>query len=99
TAFADLLPLRAGALLVMGDSFFSNRIERIAALTLRNAIPAIYSSRDFAVAGGLIGYDTGVPKLIHQVGIYAGRILKGERPADLPVQQVTKVELILNLKT
>jgi putative ABC transport system substrate-binding protein len=99
TAFANLLPLRAGALLVMGDSFFSSRIERIATLTLRNAIPSMYSSRDFAVAAGLIGYDTSVPKLIRQIGIYAGRILKGEMPADLPVQQATKIELVINLKT
>jgi putative ABC transport system substrate-binding protein len=99
TAFANLLPLQAAALLIMGDSFFSGHIGRIAALTLRNAIPAMYSSRDFALAGGLVGYDTSVPKLIRQVGIYAGRILKGEKPVDLPVQQAVKVELIINLKT
>jgi ABC-type uncharacterized transport system substrate-binding protein len=98
-AFANLPPLRAAALLIIGDSFFSSRIERIAALTLRYEIPAMYSNRNFAVAGGLIGYDTSVPNLIRQAGVYAGRILKGEKPADLPVVQATKVKLIINLKT
>jgi putative tryptophan/tyrosine transport system substrate-binding protein len=98
-AFANLPPLRAGALLIMGDSYFSSRIERIASLTLRYMIPSMYSNRNFAAAGGLIGYDTSVPNLVRQIGIYAGRILKGEKPANLPIQQSTKAELIINLKT
>jgi putative ABC transport system substrate-binding protein len=97
--FAALAQLRAGALVIGPDTFFNARIEQLAALTLRHAVPAIYQYREFATAGGLMSYGTDETEYYHLVGIYAGRILKGEKPADLPVVQSTKVELILNLKT
>jgi putative ABC transport system substrate-binding protein len=98
-AFAAVAQLRASALLVMGDSFFSSRPERIGALTLRYALPAMFSVRDFVTAGGMMSYDTDRYDLYRLVGVYTGRILKGEKPADLPVQQPTKFELVVNLKT
>jgi len=98
-AFVSLIQARIGALRVGGDPFFINRIERLVTLAARHAIPTIYSFRDFVVAGGLMSYGTNLIENWRQVGLYAGRILKGEKPADLPVQQFTKVELILNLKT
>jgi putative ABC transport system substrate-binding protein len=98
-AFASLAQLRASALLVMGDSFFGSRPERIGALTVRYALPAMFSIRDFVVAGGMMSYDTDRHDLYRLVGVYTGRILKGEKPADLPVQQPTKFELVVNLKT
>jgi putative ABC transport system substrate-binding protein len=98
-AFVSLIQARTGALRVGGDPFFINRIERLVTLAARHAIPTIYSFRDFVVAGGLMSYGTNLIENWRQVGLYAGRILKGEKPADLPVQQFTKVELILNLKT
>jgi putative ABC transport system substrate-binding protein len=97
-AFAKLAELRASALLVMADAFFSSRSERMGALTLRNAIPAMFR-REFVAAGGLMGYDMNRSEAYRLVGIYTGRILNGEKPADLPVQQSTKVELVINLKT
>jgi putative ABC transport system substrate-binding protein len=97
--FAALAQLRAGALVIGPDTFFNARIEQLAALTLRHAVPAIYQYREFATAGGLMSYGTDETEYYHLVGVYAGRILKGEKPADLPVVQSTKVELILNLKT
>jgi putative ABC transport system substrate-binding protein len=98
-AFASLVGLRAGGLVIGADSVFSNRIERLAALTLRHGIPAINQYREFALAGGLISYGSDNRESYRLAGIYTGRILKGEKPADLPVQQATKVELYVNLKT
>jgi ABC-type uncharacterized transport system substrate-binding protein len=97
-AFAALARLRAGGLVIANETFFANRGELLAALALRHLIPAAHQ-REFAAAGGLIGYGGNVTQSHGQAGVYVGRILKGEKPVDLPVQQVTTVELILNLKT
>jgi putative tryptophan/tyrosine transport system substrate-binding protein len=99
TVFASLGQLRAGGLMIAADAFFASRRERLAALSLRLAVPAIFAFREFAAAGGLMSYGSSFTDGYHAGGIYTGRILKGEKPADLPVQQVTKIELIINLKT
>jgi ABC-type uncharacterized transport system substrate-binding protein len=97
--FATLRQLRAGGLVIGGDVFFTGRSEQLAALTLRHAVPSIYQPRAFVAAGGLMTYGAIATDAYRQAGVYTGRILKGEKPADLPVQQATKVELIINLKT
>ena len=97
--FATLVQLRAAALVIGTDAFLVGRVEQLAALALRHAVPTIYQERAFAAAGGLMSYGASTVDMYRQVGVYTGRILKGEKPADLPVVQSTKVELIINLKT
>jgi putative ABC transport system substrate-binding protein len=99
TAFATLVQLRAGGLVIGPDAFFNSRSEQLATLAVRHAVPAIFQFRAFAAAGGLVSYGGSLAELNRQSGVYTGRILKGEKPAELPVQQSTKVELIINLKT
>ena len=99
TVFAALVQLRADALVIAPDALFINRREQLGALTLRHAVPAIAQFREFAAAGGLMSYGGSFMEGARQVGVLTGRILKGEKPADLPVQQSTKVELIVNQKT
>jgi putative ABC transport system substrate-binding protein len=98
TVFATLDQLRAGALVIGADSLFSGRLQQLGALTLRHAVPAICPYRDFAAAGGLMGYGS-TDILCRVVGTYTSRILKGEKPSELPVQQAVKVELVINLNT
>jgi putative tryptophan/tyrosine transport system substrate-binding protein len=97
--FATLLKLNAGALVIGTDPFFNSRSEQLAALAIRHAVPTIYQYRAFAAAGGLMSYGGSFTEQFRQTGLYTGRILKGEKPADLPVHRSTKVELIINLKT
>jgi putative ABC transport system substrate-binding protein len=97
--FATLGQLRAGALVIGTDTFFDGQSERLAALAVRHAMPTIYQTREFAAAGGLMSYGGSLPDAYRKAGVYVGRVLKGEKPADLPVMQSTKVELIINLKT
>jgi putative ABC transport system substrate-binding protein len=99
SVFATLVQLRAGGIVIGLDVFFASRSDHLAALTLSHAVPAIFQPREFAAAGGLMSYGGSLPDTYRQAGIYVGRILKGEKPADLPVQQATKVELVINLKT
>ena len=99
TAFAALVRQRADALLVGSDVFLTNRREQIVALAERYAVPTIYSFRSFAESGGLMSYSTNLVEVYRQVGFYVGRILKGEKPANLPIVQPTKFELVINLKT
>ena len=99
TAFASLGQLRAGGLVVESDAFYISRREQLLALASRYAVPVIYENRGFAAAGGLISYGNNFSENYRQVGIYAGRILKGEKPADLPVVQTTRLELVINVNT
>jgi putative ABC transport system substrate-binding protein len=98
-AFATAAQLRAGALVIGNDVLFLARSTQLAALALRHAVPAIFQDRAFTAAGGLVSYGGNSTEMYHQAGIYTGRILKGEQPANLPVQQATKIELVINLKT
>jgi putative ABC transport system substrate-binding protein len=99
TAFARLVQLRSGGLVISSDTLFERRSEQLAALARRYAVPAICGFRAFAMGGGLVSYGASITDAFRLVGAYTGRALKGEKPADLPVQQATKVELIINLKT
>jgi ABC-type uncharacterized transport system substrate-binding protein len=99
TVFATLVRLRAGALVVASDAFFVSRSAELAALTARYAVPAIQIAREFVVAGGLMSYGSPLIDGYRLAGSYVGRILKGEKPGDLPIQQATKAELIINMKT
>ena len=99
TAFATLVQAQASGLVIGPDVFFNTRGEQLAALALRHAVPVIYQYREFTAAGGLMSYGTNIADMFRLTGVYTGRILKGEKPAELPVQQTTKVELIINLKT
>ena len=99
TVFATMVRLRAGALVIGTDTFFNSQSRKLAALTLRHAVPAIYQYREFAAAGGLMSYAGSITDAYRLAGVYTGRILKGEKPSDLPIQQSTKAELFINLKT
>jgi putative tryptophan/tyrosine transport system substrate-binding protein len=98
-AFANLIGLRAGGLVISADHVFTRGMEQLANLTVRHSVPAVYLYREFAAAGGLMSYGPGIGESYRMAGIYTARILKGEKPADLPVQQLTKFELYINLKT
>jgi putative ABC transport system substrate-binding protein len=99
TAFAGFSQRNVGAVLVTNSTLYNRRTEQLAALAARHALPAIYPYREYTQAGGLMSYGSSLGYLFHQMGVYAGRILKGEKPADLPVQQITKIDLVINLKT
>jgi putative ABC transport system substrate-binding protein len=98
-AFASLIRLRAGGLVISADQVFTRGMEQLATLTVRHSVPAVHQYREFAAAGGLVSYGPVITDSYRMAGIYTGRILKGEKPADLPVLQATKIELYINLKT
>src|SRR5262249_26631950 len=95
-AYAILVQKRADALFTNGDAFFTSRVVQLATLAVHHRVPAVYSLRDFALAGGLMSYGASFADMFRQVGVYAGRVLKGEKPADLPVLQAAKFELVIN---
>jgi len=99
TVFTNLIHLRASGLVIGTDAFFTSRSNKLAALAAQYAVPAVYVGREFAAAGGLLSYGSDVTDAYRLAGVYTGRILKGDKPADLPVQQATKFELFINLKT
>jgi putative ABC transport system substrate-binding protein len=99
TVFGTVVQLQLGGLVIGSDALFTSRVEQLAALAARYAVPTIFESREFVAAGGLVSYGASLTEMYHQAGAYAGRILKGEKPSDLPVQASTRVELIINLKT
>lgn len=98
-ASSAVTQLRAGGLVIGTDTFFNSQSGKLGALTVRHAVPAIYQYREFTAAGGLMSYAGSITDAYRLAGIYTGRILKGEKPADLPVQQSTKAELFINLRT
>jgi putative ABC transport system substrate-binding protein len=99
SVFAKMSQVRAGALVIGGGPFLAAQRERLGALTLQRRVPAAYQNRDFTAAGGLMSYGSDITDSYRLAGIYTGRILKGEKPADLPVQQAVKLRLYINLKT
>ena len=99
SAFASVTRLRAGGLVISSDSFFFSQSHQLATLAVQHAVPSIFGFREFVTAGGLMSYGGSIAESFRWVGVYTGRILKGEKPADLPVQQSTKIELFINLKT
>jgi putative ABC transport system substrate-binding protein len=99
TSFATFSQQRIGAVLIGNSLFYNQRMGQLSALTAHHALPAIFPYREYALAGGLMSYGTSLGHSMQQAGIYTGRILKGEKPADLPVQQITKIDLVINLKT
>ena len=98
-AFATFSQQRVGAVLVSNGNFLTRHTEQLAALAARHALAAIFPYREYSLAGGLMSYGTSLGHSMQQAGIYTGRILKGEKPTDLPVQQITKIDLVINLKT
>jgi putative ABC transport system substrate-binding protein len=99
TVFATAAQLRVGGVVIANETYFALRSDQLAEVAVRHRMPAIHQSREFAVAGGLMGYGGSTSESHHQAGVYTGRILKGEKPANLPVQQVTKIEFVINLRT